>query len=49
MGQGRLPRLNPAQDPERLLVDLADARVAAMDKVGVDVQVMSLTTYMSAR
>ena len=29
---------------ERLVLDLADARVAAMDEVGVDVQVMSLTT-----
>lgn len=38
-----VPR-STGNDKERLLLDLADARIAAMDDVGVDVQVLSMTT-----
>lgn len=36
--------MSTGNDNERLLLDLADHRIARMDEVGVDVQVLSLTT-----
>jgi predicted TIM-barrel fold metal-dependent hydrolase len=36
-------RNSGSSEMERMLFDLADARIAAMDAAGVDVQVLSLT------